>query len=137
MNPCLLTTFVTGSSFLRPGNKATSFTNPDLAVDHRLSSERSKHAAENHLKLIPIAETMILCGRQGIALRGHRDDTPSTKGDPHTNHGNFIALLQFRVQAGDRVLKEHLEAAAGNALYTSKRVQNEMIAVCGDIIRSK
>ena len=120
---------------------AASFTtvmnNPDLVVDHQLSSERSKRATENCLKLMSIAETIIFCGRQGLAFRSHRDDTCSVKGDPHASHGNFIALLQFRVQAGDHVLKEHLETAAGNALYCSKTVQNEMIAICGDIIRSK
>ena len=120
---------------------AESFTmvmkNPGSAVDHRLSSERSRLAAENRLKLMSIAETVIFCGRQGIAFRGHRDDMPSVRDDPHANHGNFLALLQFRVNSGDRVLKEHLENAAGNALYTSKTVQNEMITICGDIIRSK
>ena len=34
--------------------------NPDLAVDHQLSSERSKRVAENHLKLVSIAETICL-----------------------------------------------------------------------------
>ena len=64
---------------------------------------------------------------------GHRDDTPSTKKDPHANHGNFLALLQFRVQAGDHILKRHQDNAAGNALYSSKTVQN---TICGDIIRN-
>ena len=59
------------------------------------------------------------------------------KEDSCTNHGNFLALLHFRVQAGDQVLDEHLKTAAGNALYTSKTVQNEMITICGDIIREK
>ena len=117
--------------------KAALFTkmmnNPDLTVDHRLSSERSMCAAENRLKLKSIAETVIFCGRQGLAFRGHRDDTP-TKENLHANHGNFLGLLQFRVQAGYHILKQHLEHAAGNALYTSKTVQN---TICGDIIRSK
>lgn len=78
--------------------------NPDLAIDHRLSSERSKRAAENHCKLLSIAETIIFCGRQGLAFRGHRDDT-STKEDSSANQGNFLALLHFRVQAGDKVLE--------------------------------
>ena len=118
---------------------ATAFTaamkNPEVAVDRRLSSERSKHAAENQLKLQSIAETVIFCGRQGLASRGHRDDTPAVREDPDANHGNFLALLHFRVQAGDEVLKQHLRTVAGNALYTSKTVQNEMITVCGDLIR--
>ena len=120
---------------------ATAFTaamkNPEVAVDRRLSSERSKRAAENQLKLQSIAETVIFCGRQGLAFRGHRDDTPAVREDPDANHGNFLALLHFRVQAGDEVLKQHLRTAAGNALYTSKTVQNEMITVCGDLIRKK
>ena len=43
---------------------------PDLTVDHRLSSKRGKCAAENHLKLMSIAETVIFCGREGLAFRG-------------------------------------------------------------------
>ena len=46
-------------------------------------------------------------------------------------------MLQFRAQAGDQILKEHLKTAAGNALYTSKTVQNQMITICGDIVRNK
>ena len=57
--------------------------------------------------------------------------------DSYANRGNFLALLHFRVQAGDQVLKEHLKTAAGNALYTSKTVQNEMITICGSVIRRK
>ncbi len=41
------------------------------------------------------------------------------------------------MDAGDLVLKEHLETADGNAIYTTKEIQNQMIVVCGDIIRSK
>ena len=46
-----------------------------------------------------------------------------------------------------RLLKQHvktasensicMKTAAGNALYTSKTVQNEMITVCRDLIRKK
>ena len=35
------------------------------------------------------------------------------------------------------MLENHLKKAAGNALYTSKTVQNEMITICGDIIQGK
>ena len=35
------------------------------------------------------------------------------------------------------MLENHLKTAAGNALYTSKTVQNEMITICGDIIQGK
>ena len=48
------------------------------------------------------------CGKQGIALRGHRDDHTCVDLDPLANHGNFMALLQFQIQAGDKVLSEHV-----------------------------
>jgi len=52
--------------------------------------------------------------------------------------GNFHALLQFRIDAGDSVLKQHLQTASKNAAkYTSKTIQNDMINVCGRLIQDK
>ena len=42
---------------------------------------------------------------------------------------NFRALLNFRVDAGDTVLGEHLKAAAKNVTYTSPVIQNQIIDV--------
>ena len=61
-------------------------------------------------------------------LKGKKFHQAALKAD--ANHGNFLALFHFGIQAGDEVLKEHLRTAAGNALYTSKTVQNEMIRHC-------
>ena len=66
--------------------------NKALAIDTQLISMRRKHIAENRLKLKSIVETVILCGRQGIPLRGHRDDNPSVQQDPLANHGNFCSF---------------------------------------------
>ena len=88
---------------------------------------------QNRLKLHSIVET-IICGRQGIPLRGHCDDHTCMDSDPLANHGNFMALLQFRIQAGDMVLSEHLQTAGGNAVYISKLIQNEIIEICQNLI---
>lgn len=45
--------------------------------------------------------------------------------------------MQFQVQVGDQVLKDHLKTTAGNALYTSKTIQNQMITICVDVMRRK
>lgn len=37
---------------------------------------RLKQKNLNRLKLTPIIECILLCGRQEIALRGHRDSGP-------------------------------------------------------------
>ena len=46
-----------------------------------------------------------------------------------------MELLQFRARAGDTPLKQHLLTAARNATYTSKTIQNDIICLCGEMIR--
>ena len=46
-------------------------------------------------------------------------------------------MLQFRVAAGDQVLKEHLKTAQHNAMYTSKTIQNQIIVICGELLWNK
>ena len=53
---------------------------------------------------------------------------------PTSNYGNFLALLKFQVQAGDKVLSDHLTLAPANA---SKTIQNELIVTCDDLICNK
>ena len=55
----------------------------------------------------------MFCGRQNIALRGHRDNITDIERDlsDTKNHANFWALLNFRVDLGDTVLGEHLAKA--------------------------
>ena len=80
----------------------------------------------NRKKLFPIVSSIIFCGTHDIALRGKESDG-----------GNFEDLLDFRVESGDQVLKEHLDTSARNAKYTSHRCQNEIINTCGDIVRRR
>ena len=58
--------------------KASQFTfvmqGEHLPIDQKISSIRAQRVEENRKKLKSIAETVIFCGRQGLALRGHRDD---------------------------------------------------------------
>lgn len=76
-----------------------------------------------------------MCGRLGIALRGHRDDGWLDVDKPiSAAQGNFRSLLTFRIDAGDAVLKQHLATAGKNATYISKTTQNELIRLCGDVI---
>ena len=50
-------------------------------------------------------------------LRGHRDD--STSESP--NQGNFKALLDLRIDAGDIALDQHLKTCAKYATYIKKK----------------
>ena len=108
-----------------------------VPIDQRISTIRAEEVANNRKKIKSVAEAIIFCGRQGIALQGHIDDWKRLEELPYSNPGNFLALLQFRTQSGDTVLSEHLKTASThrNAMYTSKTTQNELISVCGNIIR--
>ena len=85
--------------------------NKAVPINHQLSSARATAIAKNKQKIKSIADTIIFCGRQGIALRSHRDDWKKLDDAPHANHGNFIALLHFKADSGDQVLAEHLSSA--------------------------
>ena len=80
---------------------------------------------------------VILCGKQGLALHGRRDDHvfPTKQEEKESeNQGNFIELVRFRAQTDD-VLRQHLQNVPRNALYTSKTIQNELIDIIGKQIR--
>jgi hypothetical protein len=52
------------------------------------------------------------------------------------NSGNFRALITMRIDAGDEVLKEHMETCARNATHVSKTAQNQLLECIKDIIQS-
>ena len=111
--------------------------NVSIQVDNHLK----KLVEQNRQRLVPIVETIILCGRQNIPLRGHRDDgkiiSNSRAASETEGEGNFRALLRYRVSGGDAVLKEHLETAPKNATLISKTTQNDLIDCCGELILQK
>ena len=99
-----------------------------------LSEATAQQIATNRQKLHSIVETVVLCGRQNIPLRGHQDSTMDVEQTPNAQHGNFRALLQFRVAAGDTVLRDHLAQSSRNATYTSSRIQNQILDILGSTV---
>ena len=51
---------------------------------------------------------MEFCGRQGISLRGHRDDSTSE----NVNHGNLKSLIDLGVVSEDFILDQNLKTVA-------------------------
>ena len=58
------------------------------SVDLQLNSLLNKQIEQNRQRLVPIVGAVILCGRQNIALRGHRDDARYFA-DGKNNPGNM------------------------------------------------
>lgn len=99
-----------------------------------LDSAARKQIVENRSRLKPIIETILFCGRQGLPLRGHRDSGTLSFDDIEENDGNFRALLRFKVNSGDEILKNHLEVSGKKSTYLSPRIQNEIISACNIIV---
>ena len=99
----------------------------------QLSTSHAAQIRRNRGVLRSIMATVEVCGRQGIALRGHRDDSKHLE-SADSNSGNFQALLKFRCDSGDTALAEHFSKCARNATYRSKTTQNEVIEILGGII---
>lgn len=123
-----------GKSFL------SIFHKPETSIINQVSSQRMTQINENRERLRPIVKTIIFCGKQNIALRGHRDSGKllneiSGNESVVADEGNFRALLKFRIDSGDTTLQNHLETSNSNATYISKTVQNELIDVCKEIIQ--
>ena len=54
--------------------------------------------------------------------------------EPTDNEGNFIAITRLLAKSNPG-LKDHLEHGPQNACYTSKTIQNEVIAIMTKLIR--
>ena len=104
-----------------------SVESPSSTVACLFDKERDKRIKENRQIVKSIARPVLFCGRQCIALRGHRE-----KLDQSENPGNFLALLKV-FSEGDPTLAAHLqtETVSSRVTYLSPQSQNEMIDVIG------
>ena len=68
---------------------------------------------ENRNIITSVIKTVIFCASNNIPLRGHSEDK-----------GNFMKLLQFRIDARDEEFKKHFARMAGNTTYTSPMYTN-------------
>ena len=112
-------------------------TEQQQSIRVRLNESAMQLVACNRRKLHSIVETILLCVRQNIPLRGHRDSGLDIDRNATACHGNFWALLEFRIAAGDSILQDHLANIPRNAMYTSPEIQNQIIDILGDHIREK
>lgn len=100
--------------------------NKTLSVEEQINKSVHNRCDANRKKLVPIIKSILFCGEHDAPLRGKTSD-----------RGMLRDLLAFRVDAGDNILKEHIETAAKNAVYTSHRTQNELVSIAGKIIQRK
>ena len=69
-------------------------------------------------------------------MRSHQDDEVQWGNEGEgPNKGNFVQLVHFRAEM-DKVLTDHLSKGPKNAQCTSKTIQDELVRVAGDKIRT-
>ncbi|CAF4495809.1 unnamed protein product [Rotaria sp. Silwood2] len=95
-----------------------------------LDSGRAQHIRRNRDRLIKIASLLLLCSRQMIAIRGHNENEDSL------NRGNLLEILRWSSQT-DPISREILEDTNKNATYLSHQIQNELISIMANQIRTQ
>lgn len=123
------------NTILDADNLLSIYNKSKESIDIQLNNKLKIEIQENRKKIIPIIETIIFCGHQGLALRGYNDSgLISLQNAKIYNDGNFRELLRFKVEACDKNLANHLETAPRNAIYPSLEIQNEVINACFSMI---
>jgi hypothetical protein len=100
------------------------YAQPSEAISTKLSVEAHNIIQDNCQVIESLMKVVLVCGAQGLPLRGHRDDRVEVIHASEANVGNFLELVRFRAET-DSVLRRYLETAPKNAKYTSKTIQNE------------
>ena len=117
------------TSVIRMSEFVSRYEHPTTAVNVVMDTAAKQLMERNKMVIESLLKITILCGKQGLPLRGHRDDgVDFGQGSVSSNQGNFIELVHFRAET-DEVLANHLKNAPKNALYTSKTIQNSLIEV--------
>jgi len=110
-----------------------TFKNPDQEVGNQLQSQRLLNLEHKKILIKKVVETIALCGRQNIALRGHGYSVILTLEAPDYNDGNLRSLLRFRANFSDEVLKRKLTDNKSK-FKKSPQHQNEFFRLCGEEI---
>ncbi|XP_041834348.1 zinc finger MYM-type protein 1-like [Melanotaenia boesemani] len=100
----------------------------DSSMLHAINKDRQKKIEENQKYIKTIADVLLLTATQNIAQRGHRESAESH------NRGNFLVILQ-KIAKHDPQIQKCMNAS-GNAKYTSKNIQNEILDCLAEMVRS-
>jgi len=97
-------------------------TRQGTTISGRMNSDRPVTISNNRHFVKTIAEVLLLCSKQEIALHDHREGSESL------NRGNFLKILHLVAQH-DPLVQRRLNHGPMNATYTSPVIQNEVLGV--------
>ena len=99
-----------------------------MSISDQLGISRAQQLTQNRHYIKTLAEIILLCSHQEIALRGHRES------DNSMNRGNFLEILNL-VAVHDPLINDRLKNGPRNAKYTSPDIQNTLINVMARTVR--
>ncbi|XP_047123874.2 zinc finger MYM-type protein 1-like [Hydra vulgaris] len=105
-------------------------------IDLNLKKVIDEQVKKNREILKSIVLAIIMCGKQNIPLRGHRDDSFYYENE-NSNSGNLQSILKLISDCAENSLVNGRISTPKNATYRSKTTQNELVNICNDIINSK
>ncbi|KAM5179679.1 52 kDa repressor of the inhibitor of the protein kinase [Mantella aurantiaca] len=94
-----------------------------------LTTEEKEH--KDYIR--SLFETVLLMGKQNVTLEGRNCKVP----DGIYTHDNFQALLEYRINSGDDVLRRRFEMLAVNQEYCSRLQQEQILEICESCIREE
>lgn len=102
------------------------------SVVFQVDRHTDKVITKNREVVSTLARISLLCGRQGLALRGHRESKSSDTG----NKGNFLSIVDF-TKLESTNFEENLSSLPKNANYLSKDSQYELLQSAAAVILDK
>ena len=102
------------------------FENPEDTLPYLTDSLKAENVRKNREMLKWLIKVNILCAKQCIAFKGHREDINSNQ-----NPGNFLATLKLLAETNEP-LRGHIEnPSRKNPIYLSPLIQNEITNIIG------
>ncbi|XP_073119737.1 uncharacterized protein [Henckelia pumila] len=104
---------------------------PNLHSLRKIVKESEKVVKQNRLLLKTFIRAVWWLALQGCAFRGH-DESYSSH-----NRGNFLELVNFQAELCKEIGDIVLSKAAKNAKYIAPSIQQEILKIIADLVRSK
>ena len=117
-------------AILRAQEFMRAYEDPTTHVDHDPKKQERFDRNVHILKLL--IKAVNLCSKQGLPLRGHRDNS----NEEFSRDGNFLAIVKTLADI-DQVLNDHLETGSKNAQMTSWKIQNQIISCLAESVRTE
>ena len=102
-----------------------------------LDSNHEKEVKENRDYLKIIIETLLFLTKQNIAIRGHEESRSDIGSESDINRGNFLELLSLRCKDIPWLEAKIKETQGRHASWLSPTIQNEIIDICGQMVKTE